>query len=166
MKIYHGSTDHVRHPIVERGRPSTDFGKGFYTTANFEQAARWALNKKRTAGVGAKAIVNSYEVDDALLDNPHYTILQFTDPDEQWLDFVIECRRGKGHAYDIVYGAVANDKIYATITLFESGVLNAAETVARLKVNDFFNQISFHNNRAIEELSYLNSVEIATESQI
>ena len=38
MKLYHGSSVVVRKPLIERGRKTTDFGKGFYTTTDFEQA--------------------------------------------------------------------------------------------------------------------------------
>lgn len=157
MKVYHGSLKHVKSPIVERGRTSTDFGKGFYTTTNIEQAKRWALNKQRTAGEDAKAIVNTYEINDNLLENTNYKIKKFTSPDKEWLSFVVNCRKSVLHEYDIVFGAVANDRIYATITLYESEVLTAEETVARLKVNDFFNQISFHSDEAIKELKFIDS---------
>ena len=45
MKLYHGSSVVVRKPLIARGRKTTDFGKGFYTTTDFEQAARWAWIK-------------------------------------------------------------------------------------------------------------------------
>lgn len=160
MKVYHGSLNRVKKPIIERGRPSTDFGKGFYTTTNFEQAKRWALNKQRTEGGNAKGIVSIYEIDDNLLDNKKYSIKKFGAPDGEWLSFVVSCRRSITHQYDIVFGAVANDKIYTTITLFESQVLTADETVARLKVNDYYNQISFHTDNAIKELRFVESEEV------
>ena len=46
MKLYHGSSVVVRKPLIARGRKTTDFGKGFYTTTDFEQAARWARIKR------------------------------------------------------------------------------------------------------------------------
>ncbi len=50
MKLYHGSSVVVRKPLIERGRKTTDFGKGFYTTTDFEQAARWARIKRERLG--------------------------------------------------------------------------------------------------------------------
>lgn len=46
MKLYHGSTVIVKSPNIQRGRKATDFGKGFYTTTNFEQAKKWAILKQ------------------------------------------------------------------------------------------------------------------------
>lgn len=46
MKLYHGSTVTVKCPNIQKGRKATDFGKGFYTTTNFEQAKKWAILKR------------------------------------------------------------------------------------------------------------------------
>ena len=40
MRLYNGSTTVVRCPNVKKGRNTTDYGKGFYTTTNFEQAKK------------------------------------------------------------------------------------------------------------------------------
>lgn len=37
MKLYHGSTVTVKSPNIQKGRKATDFGKGFYTTTNFDR---------------------------------------------------------------------------------------------------------------------------------
>ncbi|MDH8701319.1 hypothetical protein M2138_000660 [Dysgonomonadaceae bacterium PH5-43] len=163
MKVYHGSLVQVPNPNIEKGRQSTDFGKGFYTTTNIEQAKRWAQKKLKSAKEGDKAVVNIYEVDDNLLTNPKYNIKKFENPNEEWLNFVVECRRTTLHKYDIVFGAVANDKIYTTITLYEAQVLTAEETVARLKVDDYFNQISFHSQSAVDELVFVDAEEVTLE---
>ena len=161
IKLYHGAFSPVDKPNIEQGRPSTDFGKGFYTTTNFEQAKRWALHKQKNAKEEVKAIVNTYEVDDDILDNDIYRVKKFDNPNEEWLSFVINCRKSMLHDYEIVFGAVANDKIYTTITLYESQILTAAETIARLKVNEYFNQISFHSQEAANELTFVESIEVS-----
>ena len=63
MKLYHGSSVVVRKPLIARGRKTTDFGKGFYTTTDFEQAARWARIKRERLGHG-KAVVSVYDFDE------------------------------------------------------------------------------------------------------
>jgi hypothetical protein len=160
MKVYHGSTQQVKRPIVERGRQSTDFGKGFYTTTNIEQAKSWALIRQKSAGTGAKAIVSVYEVDDNLLKKPDYDILTFDAPDEAWLTFVVNCRKSIRHTHDMVFGPVADDKIYVTIAQYENNLLDLDSTIARLKINEFYNQVSFHTNEALKELKFLESIEV------
>ena len=68
MKLYHGSTVTVKSPNIQKGRKATDFGKGFYTTTNFEQAKKWAI-LKRNREHGKKAVVSVYEVPDNILES-------------------------------------------------------------------------------------------------
>ena len=51
MIIYHGSTLPVIEPRILKSGRMLDFGTGFYTTSNKEQAKRWArlvANKRKT----------------------------------------------------------------------------------------------------------------------
>ena len=52
-----------------------------------------------------------------------------------WLQFVVRNRRGEtlGNTFDMHIGPVADDNVYRSIRLFETGVLDADETVNRLK---------------------------------
>lgn len=63
MKLYHGSTLTVKHPSLRFGRANTDFGKGFYTTTDYDQAVRWAQIRQKRAG-SVNAVVSVYEIDD------------------------------------------------------------------------------------------------------
>ncbi len=51
MKLYHGSTVIVKHPSVQKGRKATDFGKGFYTTINLEQALHKSFSVPPSLGL-------------------------------------------------------------------------------------------------------------------
>lgn len=59
------------------------------------------------------------------------------------MDFITANRRGKAidEKYDVVIGPVADDNVYLTVKLFESGVLDKGETLKRLKVEKLFDQI-------------------------
>ena len=121
MRLYHGSNVEVRNPSLRYGRNKTDFGKGFYTTTQKEQAEKWTEIKLDRAKTGKK-IVSVYEVDDALLANSELRIREFHGVDAAWLDFVVGCRKGQVHDYDLVFGPVANDNVFVTVNLYESGV--------------------------------------------
>ena len=166
MNLYHGSINQVKNPNVDRGRNSTDFGKGFYTTTNFEQAKAWALSKEKATKNNATAIVSVYDVDDDLLTKERYKTRLFDSPDRDWVSFVVDCRKGITHDYDLIFGAVADDKIYTTITLYESNILTAEETVARLKINEYYNQISFHTEAAVKELQFLSSNVVTKDTMV
>jgi hypothetical protein len=154
MILYHGSTETVETPMIIRGNNFLDFGYGFYTTTSKEQALRWAkIKKKRTKSKGA--CLNIYEMDDAVLSDGLLSVLRFDNPSREWLEFVIANRRGElTHDYDFVTGPVANDMLYRTFTLYESGVLTFPETINRLKVHELFDQLSFHSEVALERLNY------------
>ena len=46
--------------------------------------------------------------------------------------------------YDIVFGAVANDKVYRVIQFYENGVYDKDEAIKRLKADKLLDQILFH----------------------
>ena len=158
MKLYHGSTVVVKHPSLKQGRRNTDFGKGFYTTLDFEQAARWARIRLERAGVGS-AVVSVYEVDDALLQHSALHVLTYHGATKEWLDFVVDNRRGAPlHNYDVVLGPVANDNLYATISLYENGELSAEAAVVQLKTHVLSGQVSFHSQSAISNLEFIEAI--------
>ena len=42
---------------------------------------------------------------------------------EEWLDFIVDCRSGKDHNYDIVIGAMADDQIYNFVSDYIDGTI-------------------------------------------
>lgn len=162
MRLYHGSTMTVRKPTVQRSRTKTDFGKGFYTTTSPEQAEKWARIKKNREGTekDTRAVVSVFEIDDNILDNPQYKTMHFDGATAEWLDFVVANRRGASHDFDMIMGPVANDKLYATISLYENGTLNANAAIEQLKTHTLFNQLSFHNQSVCQLLTFVESYEI------
>ena len=161
MLLYHGSTMAVRKPIVSRGRGKTDFGKGFYTTTSREQAEKWAQIKRDRMGDEARAIVSVFELDDAVLNNPAYHTRHFDGATAEWLDFVVGNRRGEvHHNFDLIMGPVANDRLYATITLYENGILDANAAIEQLNTHQLFDQLSFHTTKACKLLTFVETFEL------
>ena len=159
MRLYHGSVVEVRKPSLRYGRKKTDFGRGFYTTTQAEQAERWTkIKQDRTKA--PKRIVSVYEIDDALLTNPELKIREFHGVDKAWLDFVVDSRKGNKHDYDLVFGPVANDKVFTTVNLYESGVLDAPAAISQLKAYKTYDQLSFHTKLVINALRVVESYEV------
>lgn len=159
MLVYHGSNVEVRKPILLRSRKKTDFGRGFYTTTQKEQAEHWTTIKMDRAKAGRR-VVSVFEVDDAILTDPELKIREFHGPDEAWLNFVVDSRKGIEHDYDLVFGPVANDKVFTVVNLYESGVLDAPAAIAELKAYKTYNQLSFHTQRVISALRFVESYEV------
>lgn len=161
MRLFHGSTKVVELPVILANQRLLDFGKGFYTTTNSVQAENWALVKQKREGVKAKPVVSVYEMDGNMLTSGIYKVKIFSKADAQWLDFIIANRTGTiNHNFDIVKGAVANDALYSTLLLFETGVLSKEETIVRLKTHKLFDQLSFHNSQVLEEIKFVESYQV------
>lgn len=164
MILYHGSNVEVRRPSLRKSREKTDFGRGFYTTTQKEQAEHWTSIKIDRAKWGRK-VVSIFELDESRLSTPDLKIREFNGPDKAWLDFVVNSRKGIEHDYDLVFGPVANDKVFTVVNLYESGVLDAAGAIAELKAYKTYNQISFHSKRVTDALKFIESYEVFTDSQ-
>lgn len=84
------------------------------------------------------------------------SLLQFESPDEAWLDFVAANRQGtyQGKQRDFIYGAVANDDVYRTITLYMTGVLDKKQTLEALKIRKLFNQMVFATEESLKYLHF------------
>ena len=162
MKLYHGSVVEVRKPSLHYGRKKTDFGKGFYTTTQPEQAEKWSMIKQDRAKA-PKRIVSIYEFDESLLKDPNIRIREFHGVDEAWLNFVTDCRKADAamHDYDIVFGPVANDNVFATVNQYENGFLNAEAAIAQLKAYKTYDQLSFHTMKVIGALKFVESYEVS-----
>lgn len=160
MKLYHGSTELIKTPMLFETTKKTDFGNGFYTTSNFEQASKWALIKQKRTGYTSKAFVNAFNFDENIFKNKKYNIKIFENANEEWLDFVVLNRNtNKSHTYDLIKGPVANDNLFSTLTLFESGILSKAETILRLQTHNLFDQISFHSKNALLTLEFIKFID-------
>lgn len=161
MKLFHGSTEIVESPKLLETQRFLDFGNGFYTTTNQNQAERWAVVKQNRMPNQVKAVVSIYRLSKTVFSGKLFNIKEFTKADEHWLDFVFQNRKGTlTHHFDIVLGPVANDTLYATLTLYEAGVLTKAETIKRLKVHKLFDQISFNTEKALSQVIFLDSYEV------
>lgn len=161
MKLYHGSDKTVTNPkIIEPGR-TLDYGKGFYTTTSQEQAIQWV--KRKMTPENKTGYLNVYSFDEESLS--HLNVLWFKHPSEEWVDFVIKNRTDRNfvHDYDIVYGPVANDKVYAAFALFEGGLLDKEELIKELKSYKLVDQLLFHTAKALEYLTFSESIEINNE---
>lgn len=160
MRLYHGSVVEVRKPSLRYARKKTDFGRGFYTTTQKEQAEHWTTIKIDRAKDAKRKVVSVYEFDEAILAEPDINIREFKGADEAWLNFVVDSRKGVQHEYDLVFGPVANDKVFTVVNLYESGVLDAPAAIAELKAYKTYNQLSFHTKRVLDALKFVEAYEV------
>ena len=164
MELYHGSTVCVSSPQLLPCARRLDFGSGFYTTTDREQASRWAVIKKRRL-LAENAIVSTFDSSEFdSLQKSGFLVKCFTDPSDEWLDFVMLNRLGDSASsdkYDVIREPVANDTLYETLALFERGILTRAETVVRLKTHALADQVVFATERALTALRFIECREVS-----
>ncbi len=159
MKIYHGSMEIVRNPEIRKVNRTLDYGVGFYTTTSYEQAVSWVERRANERKL-SKGYVNVYEFDEKCIKNFKHLI--FDSPTEEWVDFVMQNRTQNSfeHDYDIVYGPVANDKVYASFALYEGGFLNKQALISELKTYKLVDQYLFHTEKSLESIKFIEAKEV------
>ena len=101
-------------------------------------------------------VVSEFEFDEKLLYADDYSVRRFEKATKDWLEFVKNNRRGiSTEHYDLVMGPVANDSLYATLLLYEQGVLTADAAIEQLKAHTLFDQLSFHTEKALANLKFI-----------
>ncbi len=144
MKLYHGSNVIVQEPKVLTDGHYKDFGYGFYCTNLEKQAVKWASTRRKGH------VVNIYEYEE----DKQLSICEFSRMTEEWLDFVVACRRGIEHSYDIVEGPMADDTIWDYVEDYERGVITREAFWVLVKFKYPTHQIVFCTEKALECLKY------------
>ncbi|MBI1929590.1 DUF3990 domain-containing protein [Candidatus Poribacteria bacterium] len=129
--LYHGTEDisasairlpspPMNHSInLSYCNPSADFGGGFYTTTNLNQARNWANMRYRRRRFNRRnpaqyAVVIKFEVDRNLLSTLHHLGFVTENSNPDYWDFITYCRNGRSphllwgtRDYDVVFGPVS-----------------------------------------------------------
>ena len=158
MKLYHGSLVTIEKPVILKPTRTLDYGSGFYTTTSIEQARQWVSRKLSDEQV--VGYINVYEFQESALDL--VKSLVFKQPNEEWVDFVMQNRMNPNfhHDYDLVYGPVANDTVYAQFSLFEGGLISKATLIEELKAYQLVDQMLFHTENALAFLTFVKAEEV------
>ena len=156
MKVYHGSDTVVQKPRILHSKRRMDFGSGFYTTQSRTQAEKWARSVRRRRD-SREAFVTEFDYEE----KPEMNVLIFDGPFAEWFDFIIRNRKGTfTHDYDIIIGPVADDSVYDTLFLFESGYITREEAIRKLNSAKLDGQILFHTDKSLECITYIDSWEV------
>lgn len=150
MELYHASGEEVKFPEIRKGLYTKDFSWGFYCTNNIEQAKKWALKHK------GEPTINVYNYKE----NADLKILKFNEMNDEWLDFIVNCRNGQIHDYDIVEGPMADDTIWNYLQDFLSKEISREIFWQLIKFRYPTHQISFHTLKALDCLEFVESRKI------
>lgn len=156
MKLYHGSTTDIDRIDLQKSRPNKDFGRGFYLSADQQQA--WRMGEFKALTEGGTPVLNTYLFDEQVLTSGELRILTFEGYTREWADFIFLNRNNRSidpaHDYDIVYGPIANDRVGVQIGKYEAGDITLDQFLQNLKyMKGITFQYYFGTERAISKLS-------------
>lgn len=160
--LYHGSYLEVSQPLAKAGRKNLDFGHGFYLTIIKEQAEAWSRIIASRKGRSIKPVISVFQFDEERAKADGIRFKVFDAYDIEWLDYVVDCRKGKdvSNDFDAVEGGVANDNVIDTVEDYEKGVITAEQALGQLKYKKVNHQICILNQTVID--NYLKFVESFT----
>lgn len=179
--IYHGTISIYRNSFehkginLKHGFNYVDFGPGFYTTSNREQALTFAQRKAKRHNLNQE---KGKEKDDKFVPqfaNPMVIIYNlnikelfklsgylFKEPDTKWGEFIFNNRLGKKYSiskfhnlegnYDYVYGCMADAEIALIIQDYKDRVISYDEFTRLIEPYDQYSQdqLSFHSKNSLK----------------
>lgn len=174
--VFHGTISIHRDSLITgidvyKGYESTDFGQGFYTTSNYEQAKRLAYdrakayNKHHKDKPPAQPMVLKYRINKVRLSE--YKGLIFDSPNERWKEFIFNNRVGidfsvskyynNNGKYNFVYGCVADSNITEMVGFVRRQQITYGDFVDSLKAlkQYDYDQLSFHTPDVVSVLDLL-----------
>ena len=155
MKLFHGTN--VEFDVIElnKSRPNKDFGKGFYLSADKNQAMEMAEHKRLQEG--GVPVVQTYSFDEALLSNGELRVLYFDRYSEEWVKFILMNRTNRTgiccHNYDVIIGPIADDKVGVQLFRYLSQYISLRELIDNLKYKHMTMQYFFGTDKAIHYLT-------------
>ena len=159
IKLYHGSNKKIEVPDLVHSKPFKDFGRGFYLSADKQQAWDMAFQKVSQTQEG-KAEVTEFLFDEAVMSSGELKVLSYPDYCEEWALFVLANRNKNNvqpiHDYDIVYGPIADDGVTFQLRRYEGGIISLPRLVEELKyAKGITFQYFFGTERALQLLKRL-----------
>lgn len=153
ITLYHGSYTSVQEPLVKLGRNKVDFGQGFYLTQLRGQAESWACTIAERKGRTAQPVLSVYSFDYDAARAAGYRVKVFEAYDIQWLDYVVDCRKGgcMQESYDIIEGGVANDNVIDTVEDYENGIISADQALGQLRYKEVNHQLCIRNQEVVDK---------------
>lgn len=173
MKLFHGSSVEIPKPLLGRGKPNNDYGRGFYCTEDIEMAREWACK-----GNEPPAFVNIYDLStDGLsvldLSNPGYTVLNWmavllanrtfdldTEIAMEVRDYLLSNFMPPVEDYDVVVGYRADDSYFNYAASFVNNTLSLQRLGEAMHLGRLGIQVALRTERAFSGLTYMGAEEV------
>jgi AraC-like DNA-binding protein len=156
MLVYHGGREPIDEIDLQKCRPYTDFGKGFYVTKYKTHAENWA---KRSGKHRNNGFVTTFNYIESQFTDYICNKKKFDGYTDEWLDFIVNNRNEESvdpaHGYDIVEGPVANDKVQNRLQYYLNGKISKNDFLKELTYYEETHQICFCTIASLQALKYV-----------
>ena len=119
---------------LTKSKPNKDFGRGFYLSADYDQALAMAKIKVDQLEEGEPTVL-AFEVDEVQMEQ--LNILCYHEYSEEWAKFILLNRRNDKaqpvHDYDVVYGPIADDRVGVQLWKYETQSIDLPTLVRNLQ---------------------------------
>lgn len=126
MILYHGSNVGISRIDLSMSKPYKDFGKGFYLSADVNQAKRMA-EQRASLMLDGRPTINRILFDEELMTDGSLKVLTFNDYSTDWAEFVLKNRdinvNQPCHDFDIVFGPIADDGVTFQLRRYKAGAI-------------------------------------------
>ena len=171
--LYHGTDHQIEMPVLDGGKATNDYGKGFYCTEHYELACEWAAKIK-----GRSAVVNKYELRGAglkVLDlsSSKYNILNWmvlllknrtftlTSPiSVEAKKYLLENFDVDVTGFDIIKGYRADDSYFSFAEDFLNNTISVQKLAKAMKLGKLGIQIVLISGKAFSQLHFIESQDI------
>lgn len=154
MILYHGSNTMIDVIDLTKSNKYKDFGQAFYLSEAEEQARKMAVAK--VVQFGGKESVTCFEFNEKCLSLQKLNVKIFTEYSPEWAEFVFKNRDENQdflHAFDIVYGPIADDYIGLQIRDFKRNNITFEQFLSNIRYYKGATfQYAFCTQKAIEQL--------------
>jgi hypothetical protein len=145
MRVYHGSDLKIEEINLTKSGNFKDFGRGFYATNIRKHAHARALDI--AAANGTQPIVTEFEYIETYPVTMGMRVKKFDNISQEWVEFIIMNRNRHiahpAHAYDIVEGAIADDRVTMQIDRYLKNKISLEALLEKIKYRELTHQICF-----------------------
>ena len=156
--LYQGDKNIITQPIIRRRKYNREYGPGEYFYNQRQMAAR---DIERFLKVENRN-VNEYEFNISKLEGLNVKV--FYEMDEEWLKFILDCKSGKPHDYDVVQGPAINPMTALWIQKYTQGKNDIEFTLRLLWRTPVYTQICFLTDKALESIRFTGSRKFIDET--
>ena len=171
--LYHGTDHPIEKPVLDGGKATNDYGKGFYCTEHYELACEWAAKVK-----GRPAVVNKYELQGTglkVLDlsSSKYNILNWmvlllknrtftlTAPiSVEAKKYLLENFDVDVTGFDIIKGYRADDSYFSFAEDFLNNTISVQKLAKAMKLGKLGIQIVLISEKAFSQLRFIESQDV------